>query len=67
MDVGGETRNGDNRDEEVTRAREEEEKKPTYMGEEPPQGRGQTPFRRGSTPMAEERSLLEGMRRSNIV
>jgi hypothetical protein len=37
------------------------------MREEPPQGRGQAPFRRGAAPTAEDETLLEGGGRSNMV
>jgi hypothetical protein len=37
------------------------------MGEGPPQGRGQAPFRRGTAPTAEDETLLEGGRRSNMM
>jgi hypothetical protein len=37
------------------------------MGGEPPQGRWQALFRRGTTPTVEEETLLEGGRHSNMM
>jgi hypothetical protein len=42
------------------------EEKPTLMGEEPPQGREQTPFRRGAA-LIEERTLQEGKWQSSTI
>jgi hypothetical protein len=47
--------------------KEERKKKLTLMREEPPHGRGQTPFPERRCSMAEERSLQEGKRRLSTI
>jgi hypothetical protein len=55
MEIGGGAWEGNNRNDELIGTKKKE--KLTLMGEEPPWGRGQTPF--WGALMAEERSLQE--------